>query len=81
MPLCLRPRVVPQSSAILKRLAEQISEKKNIHRSVVAGWLRCRLSFALLRTSLLCLRGTRRKKIYLNDNDIELAVSEAKIAY
>jgi len=72
----------PQSSAILKRLAEQISEKKNLHRSVVSGWLRCRLSFALLRTSLLCLRGTRRKRHFNHsDNDIELAVSEAKMAY
>jgi hypothetical protein len=71
----------PQSSVVIKRLAEQISEKQSISRSLVAGWLRCRLSFALLRTSLLCLRGTRRKRIHLQDNDITLAVSEAKICY
>ena len=46
----------------MKRLAEQLSKKQNIHYSVVSGWLRCRLSFALLRTTLLCVRATRRKR-------------------
>ena len=39
----------PQSSMVVKRLAEKLSAKQNIPISVVSGWLRCRLSFALLR--------------------------------
>ena len=72
--------MAPQSQIVLKRLAEKLSKKQNIQQSVVSGWLRCRLSFALLRTTLLCVRATRRKK-YVVDNNIELAVSQACIEY
>ena len=67
-----------QSQIVLRRLAEKISEKNNIHISVVSGWLRARLSFSPLRTTLLCLRATRRKKFYCKNN-IELAVTAARI--
>ena len=69
--------IAPQSNAVLKRLAEQLSEKKEIPRSVVSGWLRCRLSFAILRTTLLCVRATRRKR-YICDSNIELAVNTTR---
>ena len=72
--------MAPQCHLIVKRLAEQLSKKQNIQQSVVSGWLRCRLSFALLRTTLLCVRATRRKR-FVVDNNIELAVSESKIEY
>ena len=72
--------IAPQSLAVLKRLTERLSEKQNLHYSVVAGWLRTRLSFSLLRSTLLCLRGTRRKKVYC-ENNIELAVNAARIRY
>ena len=65
--------------AVLKRLTERLSEKQNLHYSVVAGWLRTRLSFSLLRSTLLCLRGTRRKKVYC-ENNID-AVNAARIRY
>ena len=72
--------MAPQSQIVMKRLAEQLSKKQNIQQSVVSGWLRCRLSFALLRTTLLCVRATRRKR-YVVENNIELAVSEVRIEY
>ena len=68
--------MAPQCHLVMKRLAEQLSKKLNLQNSVVSGWLRCRLSFALLRTTLLCVRATRRKRFVI-DNNIELAVSEA----
>src|SRR6185312_14026095 len=67
----------PQSQVVMKRIAEKLSDKKGIAVSVVTGWLRVRLSFALLRTSLLCLRGTRHKK-FLNTENVDLAVSQAR---
>lgn len=70
--------MAPQSHLVVKRIAEKISEKQDLHLSIVSGWLRCRLSFALLRTTLMCLRGTRRKKQFF-DTNIELAVSEARM--
>jgi len=72
--------IAPQCHLVLKRLAEQLSKKQNLPLSVVSGWLRCRLSFALLRTTLLCVRATRRKR-FVVDNNIELAVSEARMEY
>ena len=68
----------PQSHIVLKRLAEKLSTKQNLLFSEVSGWLRCRLSFALLRTTLLCVRATRSKKISF-DTNIELAASTMKI--
>ena len=60
----------------LEKLTEQIAARRELPDSVVAGWLRCRFSFALLRTSLICLRGTRTKKMVKKAN-VELAVHEA----
>jgi hypothetical protein len=68
----------PQSHIVLKRLAEKLSTKQNLQFSAVSGWLRCRLSFALLRTTLLCVRATRSKKV-VYDNNIELAASLMRI--
>jgi hypothetical protein len=65
---------------VLKRLAEHMSKKQNLPHSKVSGWLRCRLSFALLRTTLLCVRATRRKRFVI-DNNIELAVSESRMEH
>ena len=46
--------MAPQSHLVVKRLAEKLSKKQNLSLSVVSGWLRW-LSFALLRTTLLCV--------------------------
>jgi hypothetical protein len=73
--------MAPRSSLILKRLAGQISRKQNLQQSVVSGWLRCRFSFALLRTTLLCVRATRHKKYVVSESNIELAVSESRIEH
>lgn len=51
----------PAATVFLKRLASLLAEKRGLPYSVVVGWLRCRLSFALLRSSILCLRGSRLK--------------------
>ena len=68
----------PQSHMVMKRLAEKLSEKQDLPAAVVSGWLRCRLSFALLRTTLLCVRATRSKKLQV-ENNIELAVVAARM--
>ena len=66
--------MAPQSQIVLKRIAEKMSDRKGVARSVVTGWMRVRLSFALLRTTMLCVRGTRRKKFHCEMN-VDLAVS------
>jgi hypothetical protein len=72
--------MAPQTHLVLKKLAEKMSAKQNIQHSVVSGWLRCRLSFALLRTTLLCVRATRCKKVVC-ENNIELAVAMTRMDY
>ena len=47
--------IAPQCHLVLKRIAEKIAAKQNVPYSKVAGWLRCRFGFAVLRTSLMCL--------------------------
>ncbi|KAG0709997.1 hypothetical protein GWK47_023708 [Chionoecetes opilio] len=49
----------PKAKCFYSRLADVMTEKKHQPRSHVVAWMRCRLSFSLLRSALLCLRGTR----------------------
>ena len=54
------PLVLPlQVEVYHKRLAELLSFKKGKNYSTAMSWIRTRVSFAILRTSLLCLRGSR----------------------
>ncbi|XP_065177350.1 uncharacterized protein LOC135808131 [Sycon ciliatum] len=49
-----------QSASLYKRIASLIAEKSGEPYSVVMSFIRCRLSFALLRASVMCLRGGSR---------------------
>ncbi|KAG0715636.1 hypothetical protein GWK47_011475 [Chionoecetes opilio] len=49
----------PNAKCFYSRLADVMAEKKHQPRSHVVAWMRCRLSFSLLRSALLCLRSTR----------------------
>ena len=73
----------PGGSIMLKRLAWSLAEEREMHISVVAGWLRCRLSFVILRSALVCLRGSRpfRPKKDKTDDIIDLVVCQCKIEY
>ena len=51
-----------ECTVFYKRLVNLPSKKKNEPYSVIMGWLRCRLNFALLRSSILCVRGSRSSK-------------------
>ena len=47
------------ASVTYKRLAALLSEKWDQPYSHVVGWLCCRLSYSLLRSAILCIRGAR----------------------
>ena len=47
--------MAPQCQMVVKKLVENLSARRGLNRSVVIGWLRVRLSFALLRTTLMCV--------------------------
>ena len=46
-----------------KRLASMIAEKRDVSYAVTLNWIRCRLSFALLRVSTMSIRGARSSSI------------------
>ena len=52
----------PSGTHFIKRLASKISDHRDMPYSQAVGWLRCRVSFALLRSAIVCLRGSRAKK-------------------
>ena len=43
-------------------LGELISEKKKIEKTVTMGWLKAKLSFKLLRSANVCIRGSHSLK-------------------
>ena len=49
----------PSATIVYKRLATMISTKFNQKYSQTINWLRCRLTFSLLRSEIMCIRGSR----------------------
>ena len=62
-PLCVSVDGMFGSEAefFVKRLGDFLAAKWERPYSVVMGWVRARLSFAILRATLLCVRGSRTK--------------------
>ena len=44
------------------RLAEPMAIKKGDHYNITMSWIRSKVSFAIMRSALLCLRGSRRRR-------------------
>ena len=70
-----------EATVFYKRLASLLSEARNEAYSEVMGWIRCRISFALLRSSISCIRGSRRSRTELDIYQIPLARAEASIKF
>lgn len=51
----------PQMVAFVKVCSERLGEKWHKSQGVVRGWLRARLSFAIIRAMSMCIRGSRRR--------------------
>ena len=51
--------MVPIATTVYKRMASLIAEKHNDPYSSTIFWLRCKLSFSLLRSAIMCIRGSR----------------------
>ena len=44
---------------VYRRLANLLSEKLDLSYGEVMGWIRCKLSFALVRSAVMCIHGAR----------------------
>ena len=64
----------------LYRLAALLADKQGLPYSQVICWLRCQLSFSLLRSAIAAIRGTLLTK-YQDNNfaHIDLAVAEGHV--
>ena len=47
------------ATVVYKRLASLLAEKQGRPYSSTLYWLRCRLNFSLLRSAIMCIRGSR----------------------
>ena len=50
-----------EAECFIQLLADKIAQKWKTTYAEVAGWIRARLSFAILRATNVCLRGSRTK--------------------
>ena len=68
-----------ECKAFYSRLADLLSIKRKVEKSLVISWLRTKDSFAQTRSMLICLRGSRtiHKNVYALD-DIEIAEKVGK---
>ena len=67
-----------------KHLAKLISEKREVPYSDVITFIRTKMSFSLLKSAILCIRGYRGRKEKDNvetvaETDIQLTVLEAQL--
>jgi hypothetical protein len=68
---------------VYKGIASSIAEKHGKPYSNTINWLRCRLSFSLLRSAIMCLRGSRsshHNPINSFGGEIELALVEGRVS-
>ena len=62
------------------RLAELVAIKKGEDYATTMSWIRARTSFALLRSALTCLRGSRARKIMYDIKNIDFNIENAESA-
>ncbi len=70
-----------EATIFYKRLASLLSHKWNNPYSKTFSWLRCRLTFSLLRSSILAIRGARssRGNCIFTPSSIDLTMEESKL--
>lgn len=51
-----------EANIVIKMLASRIAESTSNRYASIMGWIRTKLSFSLLHSALVCLRGTRYRR-------------------
>ncbi len=59
--------------------ADLIAKKKKSLYSSTLAWIRCKLAFSLLRSAVMCIRGSRSTFHHVPDASIELGVAESRL--
>ena len=70
----------PTATRTMQRLAEKLSEKRQESYPESINYIRTKISFALLRSSIFCIRGRRSlRKVQFIDNSISAIVEEGRL--
>ena len=70
----------PTATRTMQRLAEKLSEKRQESYRESINYIKTKISFALLRSSILCIRGCRSlRKAQFIDNSISAIVEEGRL--
>ena len=69
------------SSVTFKRIAALLAEKTGLSYAATINVVRCRLSFALLRSAITALRGSRRRAPTSTSFQPALAFAEARVPH
>ena len=73
----------PECEKFHKHVAEKIAEKTGDRYEHIISWIRCKLSFIILRACLMCVRGSRPHNTR-NETDVTadfmLACDDARLA-
>ena len=69
-----------ETGKFLGRLIQKVAEKKSMEKSVVANYIRTKISFELIRSQVAMIRGSRSlKTMHMDTNDAELVNQAAGI--
>ena len=69
-----------ETSKFLSTLTEKVAEKRDMHTSLVANYIRTKLSFEIIRSQILCIRGSRTlKKSCVDIGEVEVVQHVAGI--
>ena len=69
-----------EGSCFVSRLIDKIAEKQGTEKSLVANYVRSKVSFELVRAQVACIRGSRSlKKISVDVNEIEVVEQSSQI--
>lgn len=68
-----------ETTVAYKRLAEMLAAKWKWEYAVTLAWMRCSLSFALLRSAIACIRGTRKNLNKVKSRNLELGLLESQL--
>ena len=69
-----------EATMFYKRLADTLSTKNNAHYSTTLAWIRCKLSFSLIRSAVMCIRGNRSAAHHIPSSTIELSATESRLS-
>ena len=71
-----------ETSQAVKKLATMVAEKRGEPYAITMGLLRCRLALSLIRSAIICFRGTRKcrnNNDNTDDTNARLIVKEAAV--